>query len=130
MFNGDTPMIEWIWIGIGLTGQFMFSMRFLLQWMASERAKRSVVPVAFWYFSIAGGAILFAYALYRQDPVFILGQGLGLFIYGRNLYFIYAERGESDRVAKIAYSDEDPDAEPRSPSSDESDPAKKPDGGQ
>lgn len=80
---------ETIWIGIGFFGQAMFSMRFLVQWIASEKRKQSVVPLAFWYFSIAGGMILFSYALYRLDPVFILGQGLGLFIYGRNLWLIH-----------------------------------------
>lgn len=83
---------EFWWVVVGLAGQLMFSMRFLLQWLASERAGRSTVPVAFWYFSIAGGAILFLYALHRQDPVFILGQGLGILIYARNLWLIQAER--------------------------------------
>jgi len=81
-----------VWIAIGFFAQAMFSARFLIQWIASERAGRSVVPVAFWFFSIAGGAILFAYALYRQDPVFIAGQGAGLLIYLRNLWLIFRER--------------------------------------
>ncbi len=63
-------------------------MRFFVQWLASEKAKASIIPNAFWYFSIGGGVTLFAYALYRQDPVFILGQSTGLFIYARNLYLI------------------------------------------
>lgn len=79
------------WLVIGFFAQAMFSARFLIQWIASERAGRSVVPVAFWFFSIAGGALLFAYALYRQDPVFIVGQGAGLFIYARNLWLIFRE---------------------------------------
>jgi lipid-A-disaccharide synthase-like uncharacterized protein len=66
--------------------------RFLVQWIASERARRSVIPVAFWYFSIGGAVILFLYAVYRKDPVFILGQSLGLFIYARNLYLIHVEK--------------------------------------
>ena len=73
-------------------GQFFFSMRFLIQWIQSEKAKKSVIPLAFWYFSLLGGVTLFAYAVYRKDPVFILGQSLGVFIYMRNLYFIYKER--------------------------------------
>jgi lipid-A-disaccharide synthase-like uncharacterized protein len=77
---------------IGLVGQLFFSARFLVQWIASERAGRSVIPVAFWFFSLGGGMILFAYALYRQDPVFILGQGMGTFIYVRNLMLIARER--------------------------------------
>ena len=81
-----------VWIAIGFAAQAMFSARFLIQWIASERAGRSVVPVAFWFFSIAGGAILFVYALSRQDPVFIAGQGAGLLIYARNLWLIFRER--------------------------------------
>ena len=77
-----------VWLGIGLLGQAFFSARFLVQWIASERLRRSVVPKAFWYFSIGGGATLLAYAIYRLDPVFIIGQGAGLLVYSRNLYFI------------------------------------------
>ena len=83
---------EFWWVVFGLGGQLMFSGRFIVQWIASEKAGRSVVPIAFWYFSIAGGVILFCYAVYRLDPVFILGQSLGLFIYSRNLWLIYRER--------------------------------------
>ena len=80
--------MDQVWLGIGLLGQIFFSARFLVQWIASERLRRSVVPKAFWYFSIGGGATLLAYAIYRRDPVFIIGQGAGLFVYARNLYFI------------------------------------------
>jgi len=74
-------------------GQALFSARFILQWLKSEREKKSVFPVAFWYFSIAGGIILSAYAIHRQDPVFIVGQMTGLLIYFRNLYFVvYADK--------------------------------------
>ena len=83
---------EFWWVAFGLFGQLLFTARFLVQWIASERAKRSVVPIAFWYFSISGGLILLAYAIYRQDPVFILGQSMGLFIYVRNLWLIRVER--------------------------------------
>ena len=81
-----------IWLGIGLTGQALFSMRFLVQWLASERQRRSVMPIAFWYFSLAGGVTLLAYAIYRADPVFIIGQLTGLCIYARNLHLIWRER--------------------------------------
>ena len=81
-----------IWLGIGLLGQALFSARFLVQWLASERMRRSVVPNAFWWFSLAGGATLLAYALWRGDPVFVLGQGLGLFVYLRNLMLIRRHR--------------------------------------
>ncbi|MFP5373932.1 MAG: lipid-A-disaccharide synthase N-terminal domain-containing protein [Gammaproteobacteria bacterium] len=77
-----------IWIGIGLLGQALFSARFLLQWLASERARRSVLPTAFWYLSIAGSGVLLAYAIHRADPVFVVGQGAGLAIYLRNLHLI------------------------------------------
>jgi lipid-A-disaccharide synthase-like uncharacterized protein len=83
---------ETIWLAIGFLGQALFSARFLVQWVQTERHRRSVVPVAFWYFSLAGGATLLAYAIYRLDPVFILGQGAGLLIYSRNLYFVHKER--------------------------------------
>jgi lipid-A-disaccharide synthase-like uncharacterized protein len=90
-----TPAKELIWLGIGMVAQLMFSMRFLLQWIASERARRSIVPEVFWYFSFAGGFMLFAYAIYRMDPVFIIGQGSGLFIYARNIQLIWRHRAET-----------------------------------
>jgi lipid-A-disaccharide synthase-like uncharacterized protein len=80
-----------IWLAIGFLGQAMFSMRFLIQWLYSERHRRSLIPVPFWYFSVAGGSLLLAYAIYRLDPVFIVGQAGGLLIYGRNLYFIHRQ---------------------------------------
>ena len=80
------------WVAIGFFAQAMFSARFLIQWIASERAGRSVVPVSFWFFSIAGSGILFFYALSRQDPVFIAGQGAGIAIYSRNLWLIFREK--------------------------------------
>ncbi|MEX0344240.1 MAG: lipid-A-disaccharide synthase N-terminal domain-containing protein [Rhizobiaceae bacterium] len=80
------------WVALGFCAQFLFMMRFVVQWIASERAGRSVIPLAFWFFSMGGGMLLFVYAVHRQDPVFILGQGLGLFIYSRNLWLIAAER--------------------------------------
>jgi lipid-A-disaccharide synthase-like uncharacterized protein len=86
---------EQVWIGVGLAGQAMFSARFLVQWIATERKRRSVVPREFWYFSIGGGLALLAYAIYRLDPVFILGQGAGLLVYVRNLYFIHRRGGQT-----------------------------------
>jgi lipid-A-disaccharide synthase-like uncharacterized protein len=87
---------EWIWLAVGFAGQALFSMRFLVQWLASERERRSVIPLSFWYFSVLGGLTLLAYALYRADPVFIVGQLGGVFIYGRNLHFILLERRTSE----------------------------------
>ena len=83
---------EHIWLGVGLAGQALFFGRFLVQWIASERKKQSVVPVGFWYFSLGGGLIMLAYAVYRRDPVFIIGQACGLIVYARNLYFIHRLR--------------------------------------
>jgi lipid-A-disaccharide synthase-like uncharacterized protein len=80
------------WVVLGFAAQALFSARFLVQWIASERAGRSIVPTAFWVFSILGGVLLLVYSLYRKDPVFIAGQGLGLFIYVRNLYFVLREK--------------------------------------
>ena len=81
-----------VWLCIGFLGQALFSMRFLVQWIYSEKKKRSVIPLAFWYFSLAGGITLLSYAIYRRDPVFILGQATGVFIYTRNLQLIARER--------------------------------------
>jgi lipid-A-disaccharide synthase-like uncharacterized protein len=83
--------LDW-WVALGIVAQALFTGRFLVQWIASERAGRSVVPVGFWYFSIAGGVLLLAYALYRRDAVFILGQAFGVFVYSRNLYFELRDR--------------------------------------
>lgn len=79
------------WLVIGFLGQACFASRFLVQWMASERAGRSVVPRVFWYLSIAGGAIVLCYAIWRRDPVFIVGQSAGLFVYLRNLVLLRRE---------------------------------------
>jgi lipid-A-disaccharide synthase-like uncharacterized protein len=79
---------EHLWVAVGFLGQALFFMRFFVQWLASEKRKESVIPVAFWYFSIGGGLVLLTYAIYRQDPVFIVGQGSGLFVYLRNLFLI------------------------------------------
>lgn len=83
---------EHLWIGVGFLGQAMFSARLLLQWIASERRRRSVVPRAFWYFSIMGGVTLFVYAIYKSDVVFIVGQGAGILVYARNIYLIHKKR--------------------------------------
>ncbi len=81
-----------LWLIIGFVGQGLFSARFIIQWFKSEREKKSVFPIAFWYFSIAGGITLLAYAVHKEDPVFIVGQLSGLLIYFRNLYFVVHER--------------------------------------
>src|SRR5882757_10644922 len=83
--------LDW-WLALGFFAQALFTARFLVQWIASERAGKMVMPIAFWFFSIGGGALLLAYALYIRDPVFILGQAFGVFVYGRNLYFELRDR--------------------------------------
>lgn len=85
---------EKVWVAVGFGGQALFFGRFLVQWIASERARRSVVPLAFWWFSVGGGAVLLAYAIHRRDPVFIAGQSCGLLIYLRNLRLI--QRAKQD----------------------------------
>jgi lipid-A-disaccharide synthase-like uncharacterized protein len=74
-----------VWYVVGFLGQLAFGSRVFVQWLASERARRVIVPRAFWYLSLVGGVTLFAYAVHRRDPVFAVGQGLGLFVYARNL---------------------------------------------
>ena len=85
---------------IGFGAQALFSARFIVQWVASERAGQSVVPLAFWLLSLAGGSLLLSYAIWRQDPVFILGQSTGFLIYSRNLQLVLREqRGKKRRLS-------------------------------
>ncbi|ARS52934.1 lipid-A-disaccharide synthase N-terminal domain-containing protein [Kushneria konosiri] len=95
-----------LWITIGLLGQALFSARFIVQWLASERARRSIVPHLFWYLSIGGGLILLMYAIYRRDPVFIIGQGSGLFIYVRNLMLIQKEKRQARQAVPADTTDQ------------------------
>jgi lipid-A-disaccharide synthase-like uncharacterized protein len=83
--------LDW-WVLLGFVAQAFFTMRFLVQWIASERVGKSVIPIAFWWCSIGGGLLLLVYALYRRDPVFIAGQAFGVFVYLRNLYFVLRDR--------------------------------------
>lgn len=92
--------IEYCWLAFGLIGQGLFSARFLLQWLASEKEKRSVIPLGFWYLSTIGGITLLFYAIHKQDPVFILGQSTGVIIYLRNLYLIHREKKLTNTVDK------------------------------
>jgi len=84
--------IEPIWLAIGFFGQALFSARFIIQWIVSERKGRSVIPVAFWTFSVLGGVTLLAYAIHRMDPVIIAGQAGGLVVYARNIWLIRREK--------------------------------------
>ena len=97
-YFADVFLVKLNWVVLlGYLGQALFTMRFVVQWIASERAGKSVIPMAFWFFSIGGGLVLLGYALYIKDPVFILGQSFGVFVYMRNLYFI--RRDKSGAVA-------------------------------
>jgi len=90
-FIAETSQIELVWLVIGFGAQMMFSARFLVQWIASERMRKSIVPEAFWYFSFIGGVMLLAYAVHRRDPVFMAGQAFGLLVYSRNIYFLWTQ---------------------------------------
>lgn len=92
LFNVETKT-ELVWILVGFGAQITFGMRFIVQWWSSEKAGRSVVPLAFWYFSVFGGTLMLAYATYRWDPVFMLGQLMGLAVYLRNLWLIHRSAG-------------------------------------
>lgn len=95
----EMTVAEMLWIGFGLIAQTVFAARFIVQWVASERAGRSVIPLAFWFLSLIGSAMLLVYAIYRRDPVFILGQAPNLVIYMRNLHLRYREKREGSEPA-------------------------------
>jgi len=95
-----TQMLSWItvdhvWLLIGFMGQALFTSRFIVQWFKSEIVGKSVIPLAFWWFSVGGGIVLLAYAVHKMDPVFIAGQAGGLVVYARNLYLIQREKAEA-----------------------------------
>ena len=98
LYDVFVTRLDW-WVLLGFIAQALFTARFLVQWIASERAGKMVMPIAFWFFSIGGGVLLFGYALYIRDPVFILGQGFGVFVYARNLYFELRDRGRGTAAA-------------------------------
>ena len=91
--------VDLVWLGVGLVGQSLFMMRFIVQWIHSERHKKSVIPVEFWYLSLIGGLTVLAYGFHRADPVIILGQLPGTFVYMRNLMLIHREK--RDVLAEI-----------------------------
>jgi lipid-A-disaccharide synthase-like uncharacterized protein len=86
-----------VWLAIGFAGQAIFTARFAVQWVASERSRNSVVPNAFWWLSLLGGIVLLAYAWYRRDPVIMLGQSLGIVVYTRNLELVRKARRRAER---------------------------------
>lgn len=90
--------VEMAWVGVGFLGQAAFTSRFLVQWVASERKRDSVMPVSFWWLSLIGGAVMLTYALHKRDPVFIVGQATGLVVYARNLMLVSSGgRGKSGK---------------------------------
>mgnify|MGYP001168467390 CR=1 FL=1 len=95
---GGMSSLDKIWLGIGMFGQLMFTGRWFVQWIATERARRSIVPATFWYFSLVGGLLVLAYGFYRADPVIIIGQ-FGVFIYARNIYFLLRSKSETETIA-------------------------------
>ncbi|MDZ4772930.1 MAG: lipid-A-disaccharide synthase N-terminal domain-containing protein [Planctomycetota bacterium] len=108
LFNISKPW-GFVWISVGFLGQLMFTFRMVLQWWASEKSKRSVVPVGFWWGSLIGGAMLFAYFVWRKDIVGIVGQSTGVFVYARNLVLIYrGKRIETEAARTLSDADPDP----------------------
>jgi lipid-A-disaccharide synthase-like uncharacterized protein len=95
LYDVFVTRLDW-WVLLGFIAQALFTARFLVQWIASERAGKMVMPIAFWFFSIGGGLLLLVYALYRRDPVFIAGQAFGVFVYARNLHFELRDRKGRD----------------------------------
>ncbi len=93
--NWDKFFLIW-----GFAAQAIFAARFIVQWIASEKEKRSVIPMAFWYLSLTGGIMLFIYAVYRRDPVFILGQASGLIVYVRNIVFRLREKKQLESMGE------------------------------
>jgi lipid-A-disaccharide synthase-like uncharacterized protein len=110
LFGGDSWAV--FWLGFGFAAQGLFAARFVWQWLASERKGRSTVPTGFWILSLLGGLMLLTYACYRKDPVFILGQGLGVFIYVRNLMLIARRRSVVRQRHPGLFAGQDPADEP------------------
>ncbi len=102
-FNITTPW-SLVWIAVGFAGQALFTLRMLLQWYASEKSKRSVVPVGFWWGSLFGGILLLAYFVWRKDVVGVVGQSTGVFVYARNLVLIYRNREPRNRRTEPSWS--------------------------
>jgi lipid-A-disaccharide synthase-like uncharacterized protein len=93
-------MLSWkpaLWVAVGLLGQLFFTARFLVQWVVSEKNRDSIVPVAFWWLSLLGGGTLLTYAIHRRDPIIIVGQSMGIFVYLRNLMLVNEAKTRSAR---------------------------------
>ncbi len=102
MFGAELTTSEILILILGFVGQSLFFMRFFVQWLYSEKHKRSLIPTAFWYFSLGGSSLLLIYAIIRRDPVFMVGQSTGFIIYTRNLFLIARERREKEAAAQAA----------------------------
>jgi lipid-A-disaccharide synthase-like uncharacterized protein len=87
-----------LWLILGFTAQALFGARFLVQWLYSEKHRRSVVPIMFWWFSLIGGIAMLIYSIHKRDPVFISGQAFGLIVYLRNIWLVYQERKAQARA--------------------------------
>jgi lipid-A-disaccharide synthase-like uncharacterized protein len=103
---------EIFWLCVGFSAQALFTARFLVQWLASERKGESVIPLAFWYLSLTGGVMLLLYAVYRKDPVIITGQAFGVVVYLRNLFLIGKKRGNESNEPPATVSLPSEGAEP------------------
>ena len=113
-FFANHSTSDLIWLTIGFGGQLLFAMRFIMQWICSEKQRKSVIPITFWYFSILGSAVLLLYAIHKKDVVFISGQLFGFIVYARNLYFIF---GETEKNKAAALPESLNDTQPTAPSS-------------
>ena len=91
--------VDHVWLLVGFLGQALFTSRFIVQWFKSEIVGKSVIPLAFWWFSVGGGVVLLAYAIHQLDPVFIAGQAGGLVVYARNLFLVYREKRQAAEQA-------------------------------
>jgi lipid-A-disaccharide synthase-like uncharacterized protein len=107
MFGSELSFNEILILAVGFAGQSLFFMRFFVQWLYSEKHRRSLIPTAFWYFSLGGSLLLLTYAIIRRDPVFMVGQSTGFIIYTRNLYLIARERREADAACRGASVEKD-----------------------
>ena len=96
-YLNNLSSVEFFFLIIGFLGQGLFASRFIFQWIYSEKKGESSIPILFWYLSILGGIGLLIYAIFRKDPVIILGQTFGIFIYLRNLFLIYRKKNENYR---------------------------------
>lgn len=100
IFNGEDSEMNF-WLILGFSGQLLFALRFLVQWVCSERRQESYIPVVFWYFSLGGGVILLLYAIHIKDPVFILGQSTGVVVYLRNLSLIHRKKSYTNNGSEV-----------------------------